>query len=385
MSPPRLLGAVLAGGEGRRFGEPKAQAEVGGIPMVDRAVATLREVVDEVVVVTSRPMAHPPAPVVEDRVEGRGPLGGLEAALRAARDGGFDGVLLVACDLPLLTPELLRRVTSALDGHPAAAPQREAGGVEPLCAAYGVATLPEVEVRLQGDDRSLHALFRAVGGHVIPWWRLGAPGAAFLNVNTPGDRVRAEDAMARPLPPMVCVVGKKKSGKTTTVVGLVRELVGRGYTVMSAKHGHGFELDREGTDSFRHRHEGGAHRVVMAGPDQVAVMGGWGSGAQPPLEELVARYLADADVVVAEGFKTSGAPKIEVFRRAAHREPILGEDPERDATYLAILTDVPDLAASVPVLDADDPLRFARLADLVVERVLEGRAPPKGPTGKEGE
>jgi molybdopterin-guanine dinucleotide biosynthesis protein B len=177
---------------------------------------------------------------------------------------------------------------------------------------------------------------------------------------------------------VVCVIGKKKSGKTTTTVGLVRALAARGYRVMTAKHGHGFELDTEGTDSHRHRHEGGAHRVVMAGPEQVAVMGGWGDGGEPSLETLVARYLEDADVVVAEGFKTSSYPKIEVFRRAAHEHPHFGGDAERDRTYLAILTDVDGFEAPVPVLDIDAPDRFVRLADLVVEALL-GDARRDGP------
>lgn len=369
---PRLLGAVLAGGEGRRFGGPKAEADVGGMPLVDRAVETLRTVVDDVVIISARPLSAPPAPVVADRVPGLGPLGGLDAALNAAQEGGYHGVLLVACDLPLLTPALLRRVAGSLGDHPAVAPQRQAGGVEPLCAAYTVALLPEVTKRLDQEDRSLHSLFRAVEGHTIPSWRLGTPGASFLNVNTPEDRVRAETAMARMLPPLVCVIGKKKSGKTTTTLGLIQELVNRGYRVMSAKHGHGFELDTPGTDSYRHRHEGGAHRVVMAGPDQVAVMGGWGSAEELPLEELVARYLSDCDVVVAEGFKTSGAAKIEVFRSAVHDKPILGTDAERDRSYLAVLTDVVGFAAHVPVLNVDDPGRFQALADLVESRLLGG-------------
>jgi len=164
---------------------------------------------------------------------------------------------------------------------------------------------------------------------------------------------------------VVCVIGKKKSGKTTTSVGLIRELARRGHRLMSAKHGHGFELDHEGTDSWRHRHEGGAERVAMAGPDQVAVMGGWDAGGERPLEALVDAFLGDADIVVAEGFKTSSFAKIEVYRRAAHAEPLYGKDPQRDAGYLAILTDVPDLGAHVPVLDLDDEARFARLADLI--------------------
>lgn len=184
--------------------------------------------------------------------------------------------------------------------------------------------------------------------------------------------------MTQATPPVICIIGKKKSGKTTTAVGLVRELVDRGYRVMSAKHGHGFELDAQGTDSYRHRHEGGAHRVVMAGPEQVAVMGGWGEAGEPPLEELVARYLHDADVVVAEGFKTSSFSKIEVYRRATHEHPFYGTDVDRDATYLAILTDVEGLDAHVPVLDVDDPRRFVQLADMVEATLLSGRGRSEG-------
>lgn len=173
------------------------------------------------------------------------------------------------------------------------------------------------------------------------------------------------------LPPVVCVVGKKKSGKTVTVVGLVRALAARGYRVMTAKHGHHFRLDSPGTDSWRHRHEAGARRTVLSGPDEFAVTGGWGEGGEAPLGELVAHHLADADVVVAEGFKRSGARRIEVFRQVAHAEPLFGTDPRADALYLAILTDVSEFDADVPVLDADDPQRFERLADLVEELLME--------------
>ncbi|MDH5590912.1 MAG: molybdopterin-guanine dinucleotide biosynthesis protein B [Gemmatimonadota bacterium] len=171
--------------------------------------------------------------------------------------------------------------------------------------------------------------------------------------------------MNRSSPVVVCVTGKKKSGKTTTTVGLVEELVRRGHRVMTAKHGHGFALDTEGTDSWRHRHEGGAHRVVLAGPREMAVVGEWGSSGEAGLEELVERFLADAEIVVAEGFKSSSAPKIEVFRSSAHEAPLYGSDPRYDATCLAILTDVADFPAHVPVMDVNDPARFRRLADLV--------------------
>src|SRR5512147_678930 len=99
-------------------------------------------------------------------------------------------------------------------------------------------------------------------------------------------------------PPMVCIIGKKKSGKTTTAVRLAAELGRRGYRVMTIKHGHGFDLDHPGRDSWRHTHEGGAHRVVLASPQGFAVLGEWGADGPRGPAELARGYLDDADVVV---------------------------------------------------------------------------------------
>lgn len=173
--------------------------------------------------------------------------------------------------------------------------------------------------------------------------------------------------MAEALPPVVCIIGNKKSGKTTTVVGLVHELVQRGHRVMTAKHGHHFKLDKPGSDSYRHRHDAGAERVAIAGPDQVAVMGSWPDGHERPLQDLVRDYLCDAEIVVAEGFKTAPFPKIEVFRSSAHPEPLYGCDAAANGKYLAILADnAGPLAPGVPVMDINAPNRFALLADLLV-------------------
>ena len=75
------------------------------------------------------------------------------------------------------------------------------------------------------------------------------------------------------LPPVVSVIGFKDSGKTSVAVGLVAALERRGRLVMVVKHGHGFDIDTPGTDSWRLRNEGRACRVVLAGPDDLVVMG----------------------------------------------------------------------------------------------------------------
>ena len=196
----RLLGAVLAGGESTRFGSDKAAAHVGGEPMVRRVADALREVAADVVIVSSRAVPGvSDLAVIPDRVEGRGPLGGLHAALCEAGERGLDGVLLVGCDLPLVSPELLALVAEAAREAPAAAPSR-VGGVEPVCAAYRLEVLPAVERRLDAADRSLHGLFSEVGGVVLELGD-GVATDALLNVNTRGDRDRAEAVLGSASPP----------------------------------------------------------------------------------------------------------------------------------------------------------------------------------------
>jgi molybdopterin-guanine dinucleotide biosynthesis protein MobB len=173
-------------------------------------------------------------------------------------------------------------------------------------------------------------------------------------------------------PAIVCIVGKKKSGKTATVLKLVAELRRRGHRVMTIKHGHDFDLDRKGTDSYRHRVDGGAERVVLAGPGQFAILGTWPRGEEEPPNRLAALYLGDADIVVVEGFKGERLPKIEVFRRSVHETPVWDPDHITAGDYIGGVTDDQDYARRTPfpTLDADDPGLAARLADLVEVRVL---------------
>jgi len=364
-----FLGAVLAGGASKRFGRDKAMARLAGRRLVDRAAEILNEVCGDVVVVSSR-SDHDALgwTTIPDLRQGCGPLAGLEAALRYAADRGAEGVVVLACDVVGADAAALTRLRDALGAEHAVAPARPGvPGFEPLCAVYRVDAAPVAAGLLDEGVRSAHRLLDAIGGRVVPW-----TGRPLVNVNTEADLQRAHA-----LPPtVVCVVGKKKSGKTTTVVGVVQALLERGYQVMTVKHGHGFDLDREGRDSWRHRHEGGASRVVMAGPEGFAVLGDWGrAGVEPPLETLVARYLPDAEIVVVEGFKASSAARVEVFRRAAHPEPFYGDpDLGPPEAYLAVLTDDPGFRADCPVLDADAPDRFERIADLVVAlRTREGQ------------
>ncbi|HEX5436070.1 MAG TPA: molybdopterin-guanine dinucleotide biosynthesis protein B [Gemmatimonadaceae bacterium] len=172
-----------------------------------------------------------------------------------------------------------------------------------------------------------------------------------------------------PRPPMVAIVGKKHSGKTTLVVRLAAELGRRGARVMTIKHGsHTFNIDPATTDTYRHYHEGAVEKVAMVAPDKFALVERWDSELAP--ETIAERYMGDADVVICEGFKASALPKIEVFRPEAHTEPLYAAASAQARYYLAIITDAEKMDVDVPVMYFSNPGWLSELAMLVESRIM---------------
>jgi len=137
---------------------------------------------------------------------------------------------------------------------------------------------------------------------------------------------------------IICIVGKKKSGKTTFIEKLVPELKALGISVGTVKHdAHSFEVDHEGKDSWRHR-QAGAETVVISSPTQVAIIKSvekelW-------LTELAAEFFADRHLVIAEGYYLSDHPKIEVHRSDEHNYPLCDRQNEKERKLLAMVSDV---------------------------------------------
>jgi molybdopterin-guanine dinucleotide biosynthesis protein B len=160
--------------------------------------------------------------------------------------------------------------------------------------------------------------------------------------------------------PIVSIVGKSDSGKTTLIEKVVPELTRRGYRVGTIKHDvHGFEVDREGKDSWRHR-KAGAHAVIISSPDHIALIRTVEGDLD--LAELRDRFIEGVDIIISEGFKKDCQPKIEVFRKETHRELLCSEKDQLVAVVANRKFDV-----SVPCLDLDD---WKGVADLIEERFL---------------
>jgi len=131
----KLGAVVLAGGESRRQGRDKAWIELDGRPLLSRALATIRDSGIEEIFISGRPGTDYSAlrcPVLLDREPGCGPLGGIERAL-AATEAPL--LLVLAVDLPRMTPVFLRKLAKRCDPLTGAVPSLR-GQLEPLAAIY---------------------------------------------------------------------------------------------------------------------------------------------------------------------------------------------------------------------------------------------------------
>lgn len=160
--------------------------------------------------------------------------------------------------------------------------------------------------------------------------------------------------------PILCFVGRSNSGKTTLIERLIPELVNEGYRIATIKHaGHGFDLDTEGKDSWRHK-RAGASTVIVTSKGSLAMFADVDEDVR--VEELRARYIRQGtDLIIAEGWKSEGYPKIVVVRDR------VGEVEVSPEGLLALVSNKPldHIPEGVPVLHPDD---IAGLAAIILKR-----------------
>jgi len=150
---------------------------------------------------------------------------------------------------------------------------------------------------------------------------------------------------------ILCIVGKKKSGKTTFMEKLIPEVQKLGLSVGAVKHdAHSFEMDVEGKDSWRLK-QAGAETVVISSPDRVAMIKS--VDREHPLEDLAATLFADKDLVLAEGYFNADLPKIEIYRGDAQIQPLCDRRNQHAKKLVAMVTDR-DVDADVPKFGLDD-------------------------------
>ncbi len=303
------------------MGRDKMKMELGGLTFPQRAAMFWAKLCPEVLIASGYPghLAKTPPGVREvyDVYPHRGPLGALHAGLLASNT---ELVFFCAGDMPCLSAsaalELIRSIGSA-----DACIYLNRGRPEPLFGLYRKTCLPAAERLLEENDNSMHSLLRAVDTVYAETSRQ----EIFTNLNTP------EDVKNLNATPIITFVGKSGTGKTTFIEKLIPELKGRGIRLGVIKHDvHGFEMDREGKDTWR---------FTNAGADIVAIASGEKFAMVEHLQEelslqAVAARMPECDLIITEGYKKSQNMKIEIHRRELNR-PLLSSPEE----LLCVITD----------------------------------------------
>lgn len=157
------------------------------------------------------------------------------------------------------------------------------------------------------------------------------------------------------------ISGWKNSGKTTLTASLIKELSGRGHKISSVKHAHHhFDVDQPGTDSYKHR-QSGAGEVMLASSKRYVLMHDIAPDEdEPDLDELVAK-MAQVDLILVEGFKSSNIPKIQAIRQ----QSISNAGKTKMQNIVAYASDGA-VEADLPVYDIND---IKGMADFVLEFV----------------
>ena len=177
-------------------GLDKSALDVDGLPILERQLAVLRQLSDDLMIVTRAgaprdredpPFARPGLRIVSDEISDAGPLGGIHAALVHAK---APVTLVVACDMPFLSLEFLRHLAARVEGMDVAVP-RTTDGYHPLCAAYAQTARPFVERQLARGVLKVSALFSMdlrvaeLGPDELAGF--DPEGRMLSNVNTPHD------------------------------------------------------------------------------------------------------------------------------------------------------------------------------------------------------
>lgn len=162
---------------------------------------------------------------------------------------------------------------------------------------------------------------------------------------------------------IVGFVGSSNSGKTTLIEKLLFHLKKRGYRTGVVKHaGHGFDMDREGKDSWRYQ-QSGADGVIVSSPGKMVLS----RQGIPDRLHAVLPYMADMDIVLVEGFKNESIPKIEVFRSAVAKAPLCLADP-----LLKAVVSNDALQINIPIIGLADIERIVTLIETLPDEEMSG-------------
>ena len=184
--------AILAGGKSSRMGTNKALLKIDGETLIERMINIVNSCTEKLMIITNNPeeFSFLNVETFQDVIKGAGPLGGIYTALKHCQS---THCLVIACDLPFLSKELLQLLYKqgtaydvlAVDGGK---------GVEPLCAVYSKNCIPIIEKQLIAGKHRVTDFYSSVNTKILYWEQNSRlfHNKMFFNINTPEDLKKAE-------------------------------------------------------------------------------------------------------------------------------------------------------------------------------------------------
>lgn len=354
---------ILAGGLSSRMGYPKALLPwTNGESLISHALRnalehdandilisisddeSLGQAIQANIIDTLSNKEKEKVSIVRDSVPRSGPLGGLYSTLAVGKSHAY---AVLAVDMPFMDFNLYYDWLYQVEGDDwrVIVPVGESGRYEPMAGIYKPSIAPLLQTTLAGEDVSLQHALDIVGPVVTI--DAGDYGHHLRNVNHIEDYkwARAEAVNANRHVPLISVVAeKRKTGKTTVVTRLIKELEQIGFSVGVVKSDkHGFHMDYEGTDTDLAM-KAGATAVAIAGPTETAIR--IRTEEQSNLYDLVQQL--PVDVAILETRSQGVFPIVEVTREG-YTESLISSELERVATVEVTNLDscIPDLVCRI--------------------------------------
>ena len=354
---------ILAGGLSSRMGYPKALLPwTNGESLISHALRnalehdandilisigddeSLGQAIQANIIDTLSNKEKEKVSIVRDSVPRSGPLGGLYSTLAVGKSHAY---AVLAVDMPFMDFNLYYDWLYQVDGDDwnVIVPVGESGRFEPMAGIYKPSIAPLLQTALAGDDVSLHHALDIVGPVVTI--DTGDYSHHLRNVNHIEDYkwARAEAVNANRQVPLISVVAeKRKTGKTTVVTRLIKELEQIGFSVGVVKSDkHGFHMDYEGTDTDLAM-KAGATAVAIAGPTETAIR--IRTEEQSNLYDLVQQL--PVDIAILETRSQGIFPIVEVTREG-YTDSLISSDIERVETIEVTELDqcIPDLVCRI--------------------------------------
>ena len=196
----RVTGIILAGGKSSRLGRDKAWEDVGGQRIIDRVIGALQSSCDEVLIIGDRPERQNELSLPKciqyrsDDLKGRGSIGGLYTGLKAS-DTLWS--LVVACDMPYISRELIRFMLSIISKNRCDAIVPVINGrYQPTHALYNSTCIPFIEKNISSGNFRMDSYFDEIYLEEISEDVINSIKGAelsFFNVNTEDDLFTARE------------------------------------------------------------------------------------------------------------------------------------------------------------------------------------------------